>query len=123
MPGEIVTSMRLLADHPFMKQSVAISKNRYGLFPDVARFLFYAKYGTKESKAEALYALFEKFSELDKNSVEYKDTKATLDCLERCFPSEPGNYRHLEKHSWVLAVFTMIYELRKNIPCSKNTAT
>ena len=111
MPGQIVNCMRLLADHPFMNQSTAISKNRYGLYPDIARILLYAKCGARDSGSKSLYTFFEQERNMDKNSVEYRRIITVLNHLERCFPTAPGNYRHLEKHTWVLAVFTMIDEL------------
>jgi len=32
--------------------------------------------------------------------------------LEKCFPANPGNYKYLEKHAWVLAVYSMIRTLK-----------
>jgi 5-methylcytosine-specific restriction endonuclease McrA len=111
MPGQIVNSMRLLADHPFMRQSTAISKNRYGLFPDIARILLYTKHGVRDSGSNSLYTFFEQERNMNKDTAEYKRIVIVLNHLERCFPTTPGNYQHLEKHTWVLAVFTMIDEL------------
>jgi 5-methylcytosine-specific restriction endonuclease McrA len=113
MPGLIVNCMRELAEHPFMSKSIAVSKTRHGLLPDVARLLLYARYGAKNSGTGLLCRFVEQNSAFDTKCPEFKETRSTLDHLERCFPSDPGNYHHLEKHTWVLAVFTMIHELRK----------
>jgi 5-methylcytosine-specific restriction endonuclease McrA len=110
--GDIVNCMRLLENHSFMRDSVP--KNRYRLYTDTSRMLLYAKYGAKDSGSESLCDFFEKNSDLSHETDEFKSIIATLNFLEQCFPAEPGNYRHLEKHTWVLTVFTMVYELRKS---------
>jgi hypothetical protein len=111
-PGKIVECMRELASHPFMEKSIGVAKNRYGVYPDTARILFYEKFGAKQTGSEELYNFFDDFKELDKKSKEYKNAITILNYLEKCFPAEPGNYRHLEKHAWVLAVYTMLRELK-----------
>ncbi|MBA9078393.1 GmrSD restriction endonuclease domain-containing protein [Rufibacter quisquiliarum] len=111
-PGTIVECMRDLAAHPFMAKSIGVSKERYGVFPDTARILFYEKFGAKQSGSEELYNFFDNYKGLNKKSKEFKNAITILNYLEKCFPAEPGNYRHLEKHAWVLAVYTMLRELR-----------
>jgi hypothetical protein len=111
-PGKIVECMRDLANLPFMSKSIGVSKDRYGVFPDTARILFYEKFGAKQSGSEELYSFFDDCKDLDKKSREYKNGLTILNYLERCFPADPGNYKHLEKHAWVLAVYTMIRELK-----------
>ena len=113
-PGKIVECMRLLANHPFMSESIGVSKERYGTFPDSARVLFYEKYGPKQSGTEEIYSFFDDFSDLDNKSKEYKSALSVLNILENCFPKKPGDYKHLEKHAWVLAVYSMIKELKQN---------
>jgi hypothetical protein len=111
-PGIIVDCMRELAKHPFMSKSIGVAKNRYGIYPDTARILFYEKFGAKQTGSEELYKFFDDFRDLDKKSREYKNAITVLNYLEKCFPSSPGNYKHLEKHAWVLAVYTMLKELK-----------
>ena len=111
-PGTIVECMRELANHPFMSKSIGVAKNRYGVYPDAARILFYEKFGAKQCGSEELYAFFDRFSDLNKNSKEFKNALIILNYLEKCFPSTPGNYKYLEKHAWVLAVYTMVRELK-----------
>lgn len=113
-PGTIVEIMRDLANHNFIQKSTGVAKNRYGVYPDTARILFYEKFGAKQCGSNELYAFFDDYKDLDKYSKEYKNVKSTLNFLERCFPSNPGNYQYLEKHAWVLAVYTMVRELRLN---------
>lgn len=112
MPGSIVGIMRELSKHPFISKSIGVSKNNYGCYPDVARILFYEKYGDKNSSTEDLYQFFNEYDSLDKKSIEYKKACSILNILEKCFPPNPGNYKYLEKHAWVIAVYTMIRELK-----------
>lgn len=114
MSGNIVISMRKIAKMPFMTKSVGISQNHYGNLPDAARILYYEKYGAKNSSSEDLYQFFNDFSDLNKKAKEYKNAVSVLNILEKCFPPEPGNYKYLEKHAWVIAVYTMIRELKDN---------
>jgi hypothetical protein len=111
-PGRIVDCMRELAKHPFMSESIGVAKERYGIYPDSARILFYEKFGAKQTGSEELYTFFDDFKELDKKSREYKNATKVLNYLENCFPASPGDYKHLEKHAWVLAVYTMVKELK-----------
>lgn len=111
-PGEIVGLMRDLAKHNFINKSTGVAKNRYGVFPDVARILFYEKFGAKQCGSNELYSFFEDYKNLDTSSKEYKVALKTLNYLEKCFPSNPGNYAFLEKHAWVIAVYTMVRDLK-----------
>ncbi len=111
-PGSVVSLMRGLARHNFIEKSTGVAKNRYGVYPDVARILFYEKFGAKQCGSNELYSFFETYKDLDKDSKEYKTAKSTLNFLEKCFPVSPGNYAYLEKHAWVIAVYTMIRDLK-----------
>jgi hypothetical protein len=106
--------MRELAKHPFLSQSIGVPKNRYGIFPDAARMLFYERHGAKDAGSDALYAFFDECDNLiTKGSKEYKTAISVLNYLEKCFPpSSEWGYKHLEKHAWVLAVYTMIRQLQ-----------
>ncbi|MEA3494425.1 MAG: DUF262 domain-containing protein [Bacteroidota bacterium] len=111
-PGTIVELMRNLANHNFIEKSTAVAKNRYGVFPDTARIIFYEKFGAKQCGSNELYSFFDNYKELDANSKEFKNAKNILNFLEKCFPTNPGNYKFLEKHAWVIAVYTMIRDLK-----------
>ncbi len=113
MPGDIVLSMREIAKHPFMKESIGISKERYGNYPDAARILFYEKIGIRDSGTQSLISFFEEYSNLDKEDRVYKRAISILIILEKIFPKEPGNYQFLNKHAWVIAVYTVISEMDK----------
>ncbi len=112
LPGTIVERMREIAKHPFMNKSVGISKDRYGNFPDAARILFYEKYGPSQCGSNELYKFFDEFRTIDKECKEFKNALSVLNILQDCFPPTPGNYKYLEKHAWVLSVYTMIRELK-----------
>lgn len=110
-PGSIVQCMRNLANHPFMGQSIAVAKNRYGVYPDAARILFYEKYKAKQCGVKELNDFFDENKNLDQNSSEYKKALSILNYLDKCFPVKNGPHYYFEKHAWVLAIYMMIREL------------
>lgn len=112
-PGEIVPRMRTIAKHPFMAKSIGISKKRYGNYPDAARILFYEKYRAQQCGTNELLKFFEDFSNMAEDSKEFKNSLSNLNFLTRCFPTEPGDYKHLSRHAWVNVVYNMIHDLRK----------
>lgn len=111
-PGEIVKRMREIAEHPFMKKSIAVWSGRYGVYPDAARIIFYEKYGAKQMGSNELYNFFDNNKDLDKNDKGIKNAISLLNFLAKCFPPEPGEYHYLEKHAWILALYTMIRDLK-----------
>jgi 5-methylcytosine-specific restriction endonuclease McrA len=113
-PGEIVYRMREIALHPFLSKSVGIYKGRYGVYPDAARILFYEKYGAKQCGSKELFDFFDNNQDMPKNDKDYKNVISTLNFLALCFPPDPGDYKYIEKHAWVLAVYTIIRELKLN---------
>jgi hypothetical protein len=104
--------MRKLAIHIFIEKSTGVAKNRYGVYPDTARILFYEKFGAKQCGSNELYAFFDDYKDLNESTKEFKNAKSVLNFLEKCFPSTPGNYKFLEKHAWIIAVYTMIRDLK-----------
>lgn len=113
-PGEIVYRMREIAHRTFLNKSIGIHKGRYGVYPDAARILFYEKYGAKQCGSKELFDFFDNSQDMPKNDKDYKNVISTLNFLARCFPPDPGDYKYIEKHAWVLAVYTMIRELKLN---------
>jgi len=111
-PGEIVKRMREIANHDFMKKSIAVWSGRYGVYPDAARILFYENFGAKQMGSNELYNFFDNAKEMDKNNRDYKRALSIMNFLSKCFPPEPGEYHYLEKHAWVLAVYTMVRDLK-----------
>tara|TARA_R110001592_G_C13188743_1_gene752055 strand:+ start:9956 stop:11779 length:1824 start_codon:yes stop_codon:yes gene_type:complete len=110
-PGKIVECMRQLAKHDFLKFSLGVSKNRYGVYPDAARILYYEIHGAKQMGSKEIYDFFDLRKDLDVHSKAFKNIQTTLNVLLKCFPKEPGDYKYLEKHAWVLAVYSMVREL------------
>lgn len=108
-PGDIVLSMRELAKHPFMSESIGIPQNRYGAYPDAARILFYEVHGQKDAGTPAILNFFEENPSLSTISKEHKQASKVLNFLKRCFPD--GNYQYLSKHAWVYSLYTMVREL------------
>jgi hypothetical protein len=117
-PGEIVNRMREIANHSFMSKSTGIYKGRYGVYPDAARILFYEKHGAKQCGSKELFDFFDSNQDMSKNDKDYKNVLSILNFLCLCFPPNPGDYKYLEKHAWVLAVYTMIRELKINYSLS-----
>ncbi len=111
-PGEIVKIMRKIAHHPFLSKSTAVAKNRYGIYPDAARILFYEKYKARQCGTNELHTFFDDYRELGDVSPEYKTAIKVLNYLVDCFPIENGPYSFFEKHAWVFGVYTMIRELQ-----------
>lgn len=111
MPGKIVTVMREIAKMPFMECSIAVPQNRYGAYPDSVRILFYEMFGPKQCGSEQLYDFMDKHKDIDFNNSAFKKVKTNLNFLRQCFPED--NYHYLEKHAWVLTVYSMISELKK----------
>ena len=104
--------MIALDDQPFHAKSTAVAKNRYGVYPDAARILFYEKYKAKQCGTSELYGFFDDNRTLDQSSAEYKSATRVLNYLAKCFPPNDGPYRVFEKHAWVFAVYAMIRELQ-----------
>jgi len=111
-PGTIVERMREIAHHPFMSKSIGVYKERYGVYPDAARVLFYEKFGIRQCGSKELYDFFDSHRELSNKDNDYENAKSVLNLLAKCFPPDPGNYQYLEKHAWVLSVYSLIRELR-----------
>ena len=112
-PGKIVNTMRELAKHEFIAKSIGVNKQRYHVYEDVARIIFYEKYGTKDCSTGPLNEMFDKYKDdIDLNSKIYKKIQNVLNYLLKCFPSAPGNYQFLSKHAWVLTVYSVISDLR-----------
>jgi len=109
MPGNIVLCMREIAKHPFMAESIGISKKRYGAYPDAARILFYEKYGQKDSGTSSILSFFDEKHNLSKDSKEYRNALKILNFIRNCFPGE--DYQFLSKHVWVFSLYTMVREL------------
>ncbi len=112
-PGAIVQTVRAIAQHSFLAKSIAVAKNRYGVYPDAARILFYEKYKAKQCGDQmSCNGFFDENRALDQSSSECKAAIKVLNYLERCFPASSGPHHCFEKHAWVLAVYTMIRELQ-----------
>lgn len=112
-PGQIVNVMREIAKHDFIFKSIGINKQRYHAYEDVARIMFYEKYGSKESSTGPLNEFFDIYKDsITLDSKLYKKIKNVLNYLLKCFPATPGNYQFLSKHAWVLTVYSVISDLR-----------
>lgn len=112
-PDKIVNVMREIANHDFISESIGINKQRYHAYEDVARIMYYEKFGSKESSTNYLFELFDKYKDdITLDSKLYKKVQNVLNYLLKCFPADPGNYQFLSKHAWVLTVYSVISDLR-----------
>ena len=112
MPGNIVRVMRELAKHPFITDTIAINQDRYGAFPDVMRILYYETNGATDSSSDKIYSFMSDNKDIDFSNKYVKQVESNLNYLKSCFPEK--HYHHLEKHTWVLTVYTLISELKNN---------
>ena len=119
-PGEIVPRMREIAGYPFLKKSVGVKKERYGVYPDAARILFYEKFGAKQCGSNELYDFFEKYKDMKKNDKVYINAIKVSNFLAKCFPPDPGDYKYLERHAWVNAVYAMVSDLMSSYSLTGN---
>lgn len=112
-PGKIVLAMRDIANHDFITKSIGVNKSRYHTFEDVARIIFYEKFGTKDCSTSPLNELFDKYKDdIQIDCKIYKKIQNVLNYLLKCFPANPGNYQFLSKHAWVYTVYAVISDLR-----------
>ena len=111
MPGNIVNIMRDMAEHQFLANAIKVNKERYGAYPDVVRILFFELNGCAQSGSNELYAFMSNNKDLNANDATIRRTKSNLDYLIKCFPDENG-YAHLEKHAWVLTVYSLVSDLK-----------
>lgn len=112
LPGEIVPTMRKLAENKFIDKTICINKNRYNAFPIVARMMYYEQCGLKESSSDYLYKYFDDYKDESFNGKVYSSVMANLNYLARCFPAG-GRYFCLEKDARILSIYTMVSFLRK----------
>lgn len=112
LPGEIVNTMRQLAKHKFISETICVNKNRYNVFPIVARMMYYEKHGTKECSSDYIYKFFDDNRNEMVNGKVYNAVLENLNYLSRCF--EPGGkYFCLEKDARIMTIYTMVSYLRK----------
>ncbi len=111
-PGKIVEVMRKIANHDFIAKSIGIKGQRYQTYEDVARIMYFEKFGAKRCGADEINEFFDTYKDLDFDSVVYKKVINVLNYLLKCFPADPGNYQYFSKHVWVLTVYTAISELK-----------
>ena len=113
-PGKIVIAMRELSKHLFIAKSIGVSKIRYKVYEDVARIIFYEKYGPKECSTNYVNELFDVYkNEIALESKICKKIQNVLNYLLKCFPASPGDYQFLSKHAWVQTVYSVISDLRE----------
>lgn len=115
-PGTIVNVMRDIAEHKFIKETIDIPDNRYEKYPDVARMLFYEVYGAKNCSSDDLYKFFDDYKNILINGKIHKTVIENLNYLNKCFSG--SKYLFLKKHGWIIAIYSMISDLRKTYAMS-----
>lgn len=111
MPGAIVDSMRFLAQNHFIDKTLNIKNGRYEKYPDIARMMYFEIYGAKNCSPEDLYKFFDDYKNLSINDRKIKIVNENLNYLYKCFGV--GKYPYFSKHAWIVAIYSMISELRK----------
>lgn len=112
LPGDIVVAMREIAKHHFVTEVIDIKDDRYEKYPDVARMMYYEVYGAKNCSPDDLYKFFDNYKKISLNSKVYRDVMENLNYLDRCF-GDGKKYAFFRKHAWIMAVYSMVRELRK----------
>lgn len=112
LPGNVVVTMRELAKNKFIDEIICVNKNRYNVFPIVARMMYYEQYDTKECSSEYLYKYFDDYKDENIKGKIYNTVAENLNYLSRCFPAG-GKYFCLEKDARIMSLYTMVSYLRK----------
>lgn len=86
-PGKIVEVMRKIANHDFIAKSIGIKGQRYQTYEDVARIMYFEKFGAKKCGTDEINEFFDTYKDLDFDSVVYKKIINVLNYLLKCFPA------------------------------------
>ena len=110
LPGEIIISIRKMAEHKFFKDSIDMKTKRYQNFIIIARMFFIEKYGNKDYNNKNIYNFLSENKDLDYKNEIFKKTKSVLSYLYRCFPDGSP----LDSQAWILAVYSLISDIMSN---------
>jgi len=110
-PGEIVLTMRKLADHNFLKNIVAIKAKRYKHYHLAAQFLLLESKGVTTITPNFIYEFFERNSNLTTNSKNYLEVNRILNYIYDVFQ---GRVPELRKSGWIITLYLLVSYLIKH---------
>ncbi|RLI76474.1 hypothetical protein DRO97_00665 [Archaeoglobales archaeon] len=110
-PGDIVLTMRKLADHEFFREIVDIKAKRYRHYYIAAQLLFLESEGIKDISPYYIYEFFEKNKNLSTNSKVYSRVNKVLNYLSEVFQNRTPELR---KPGWIITVYLLTAHLLEN---------
>lgn len=110
-PGNIVLTMRKLANHKFFKNIVAIKEKRYKHYYLTAQLMFLESEGIKDISPNYIYDFFEKDKNLTTNSKVYSQINKVLNYLSNVFQSKTPE---LKKPGWIITLYIFVAHLLGN---------
>ncbi len=110
-PGEIVPTVRKLAEHPFFKNITFLKPTRYRYLHVASQLLLLEKNGISDISSNALFKFFEQNRNLNAKTTSYQNVVRTLNYITRAFNEK---MRELRKPSWIITLYLLTSYLLKN---------
>lgn len=109
--GDIVLTMRELADHKYFTNIVALGPKRYKHYHIVAQLMFLESEGIKDISPYYIYNFFEKNENLNQNSKIYSKVNRVLNYLTDAFQAKTPEIR---KPGWIITLYLLAAHLLEN---------
>jgi len=110
-PGDIVPTMRKLAEHKFFKDIVAIKAKRYKHYYIAAQLMYLESEGIKDISPTYIYEFFEKNKNLNTISKIYSRVNRVLNYLVDVFQTRTPELR---KPGWIITLYLLVAHLLEN---------
>jgi len=110
-PGDIVITMRKLADHKFFTDIVTLGPKRYKHYYIAAQLMFLESEGIKYISPYYIYNFFEKNENLNQNSRVYSRVNKVLNYLTDAFQTKTPEIR---KPGWIITLYLLTAYLLEN---------
>jgi len=106
--GKIVPTMRTLGHRKFFTKILPFGIKRYLNYKMAATFLYLENNGILDINVTYIYDFFERFSDLDESSNEFRKVNKVLKLLEKILDE---NMAELRNQAWVISVYLFVSEL------------
>ncbi len=110
-PGDIVLTMRKLADHKFFTNIVALGPKRYKHYYITAQLMFLESEGIKDISPYYIYDFFDKNKNLNQSSKVYSRVNKVLNYLTDAFQTKTPEIR---KPGWIITLYLLAAHLLEN---------
>lgn len=110
-PGDIVPTMRKLAEHKFFKNIIAIKGKRYKHYYLAAQLMYLESEGIKDISPTYIYDFFEKNKNLNTSSKVYSKVNKVLNYLTDVFQTRTPE---LKKPGWLITLYLLVAHLLEN---------